>query len=345
MKFIKVIPQGKSQWKFFALRWAIILMFSGWAIFYVTSAPGESYSGSFKALSHEEEKIGDSLKKHVVMISDTIGDRNLFSDEGYVKLKETSEYISNEFKRYGYNPLIQSYEVESKIVDNIEVEITGDSIPNEIIVIGAHYDSFPYCPGANDNASGIAALLVMAEQFANRSFPRTIKFVAFVNEEPPYFQTENMGSWQYANRARQRGENIVAMVSLETIGHYSDDKGSQKYPPPFNLFYPDAGNFIGFVGNLSSKKLMFQMIKSFRENTAFPSEGIAAPQWISGIGWSDQWSFWEADYDAIMITDTAPFRYRYYHTGDDTWDRLNYSKMARVVNGILQAIISIFGNA
>ncbi len=344
MKLIKAIPQGKSQWEFLALRWTIIIFFLAGAIFYITGTPGRSYTGTFKALSHEEAKISDSLKKHVVMISDTIGDRNLSPNEAYVRLRGTSDYILHEFEALGYNTLVQNYEIKTKIVENIEAEKAGDSIKNEIIVIGAHYDSVPYCPGANDNASGVAALLVIAEQFSKRPFPRTIKFVAFVNEEAPYFQTKNMGSLKYANRSRKRGENIVAMISLETLGYYSDDKGSQKYPVPFNLFYPDTGNFIGFVGNLSSKKLMSQMIKSFRENIAFPSEGIAAPGWITGVAWSDHWAFWEADYKAIMITDTAPFRYKYYHTRGDTWEKLNYPKMARVVNGIVIAINSIYGN-
>jgi Zn-dependent M28 family amino/carboxypeptidase len=155
--------------------------------------------------------------------------------------------------------------------------------------------------------------------------------------KPPYFQTRNMGSRVYASRSRQRGEKIIAMLSLETIGYYSDRKGSQKYPVPFGFFYPDTGNFIGFVSNLRSRKLMFDMVSSFR-NTKMPSEGIAAPRWIPGIGWSDHWSFWKEGYKAVMITDTAPYRYPFYHTSQDTWEKLDYDRMARVVVGVVKVV-------
>jgi hypothetical protein len=134
------------------------------------------------------------------------------------------------------------------------------------------------------------------------------------------------------------------MLSLETIGFYSDEKGSQKYPPPFNCYYPDTGNFIGFISNLGSRELMFDMITSFRKNAGLPSEGIAAPRWIPGVGWSDQWAFWKEGYKAVMLTDTAPFRYAFYHTPQDTWEKLDYDRMARVVNGLVRVISDLSGN-
>jgi hypothetical protein len=147
-----------------------------------------------------------------------------------------------------------------------------------------------------------------------------------------------MGSRVYAASLREQGANIVAMYSLETIGCYSESPGSQTYPFPFSIYYPDRGNFIGFVGNISSRGLVRQSIRTFRESTRFPSEGVAAPGFITGIGWSDQWSFWEEGYPGVMVTDTAPFRYRYYHTLSDTPDRLDYERMARVVLGFLRVI-------
>lgn len=143
-----------------------------------------------------------------------------------------------------------------------------------------------------------------------------------------------MGSRVYAANAKRRRETIMAMLALETIGYYTDKPGSQQYPPPFNLFYPDTGNFIGFVGNLASRPLVCTCIKTFRETTPFPSEGVAAPPFIKGIGWSDHWAFWQEGYPGIMITDTAPFRYPHYHEDSDTPDRVNYERMARVVAGI-----------
>jgi Zn-dependent M28 family amino/carboxypeptidase len=143
-----------------------------------------------------------------------------------------------------------------------------------------------------------------------------------------------MGSRVYASRLRKQEEDIVAMLSIETIGHYSDTKGSQRYPFPFGLFYPGSGNFIGIVGNLASRSLVRTCIASFRQHTVFPSEALCAPGWIAGVGWSDHWSFWREGYQAAMITDTALFRDAYYHTRGDTPEKLDYVSSARVVGGI-----------
>ena len=143
-----------------------------------------------------------------------------------------------------------------------------------------------------------------------------------------------MGSLVYARQARKQGDKVVAMLALETIGCYSDVAKSQKYPAPFSLFFPDTGNFIGFVSDLGSRTLLRDVVGTFRETTRFPSEGIAAPGWIQGIGWSDHWSFWQAGYPALMVTDTAPFRYPHYHEPTDTPEKLDFERMARVVAGV-----------
>ena len=147
-----------------------------------------------------------------------------------------------------------------------------------------------------------------------------------------------MGSLVYALACRQRRENVVAMISLETIGYFDDAKGSQSYPPPFSLFYPSTGNFIAFVGNYSSRRLVRRSVASFRRHTEFPSEGAALPSFIPGVGWSDQWAFWQAGYPALMVTDTAPFRYPDYHRPSDTPDKIDHERMARVVDG-LEAVV------
>ncbi len=209
------------------------------------------------------------------------------------------------------------------------------------MVVGAHYDSVAGTRGANDNASGTAAVLEVARLLAGRDLARTVRFVAFVNEEPPYFKTEQMGSRVYARRSRERGERIVAMLSIETIGYYRDEPGTQKYPFPFSLFYPAEGNFIGFVGNLGSRSLVRRCVGSFRSHAAFPSEGAALPGWITGVDWSDHWSFWKEGYAAVMVTDTAPFRYPWYHDSADTADRLDYERTARVVAGIARVVADL----
>lgn len=175
----------------------------------------------------------------------------------------------------------------------MSVEKKGSTVPSEIVIVGAHYDSVAGCPGADDNASGVAALLVPARELATANPLRTLRFVAFANEEPPYFQTAEMGSRVFARNCRARGENVVAMMSLETIGYYSDEDGSQKYPAPFGAFYPSRGNFIAFVGNLASRALVHRAVGAFRRRASFPSEGGALPGFVPGVGWSDHWSFWQ----------------------------------------------------
>jgi Zn-dependent M28 family amino/carboxypeptidase len=214
------------------------------------------------------------------------------------------------------------------------VTIPGTTKANEIIVIGAHYDSVRGTVGANDNASGTAAVLEMARLLKDKRLARTVRLVAFVNEEPPFFQTEHMGSLVYARLCKKRGDKVVAMFTPETIGFYDDRKGSQRYPAPFNLFYPSEGNFIAFVGNTSSRTLIARSLSSFRKHAQFPSQGAALPGSIQGIGWSDHWSFWQEGWPAFMVTDTAPFRYPHYHETTDTPDKVDYGRTARVVMGL-----------
>ncbi|HJT32928.1 MAG TPA: M28 family peptidase [Pirellulales bacterium] len=162
--------------------------------------------------------------------------------------------------------------------------------------------------------------------------------VAFTNEEPPYFQRPTMGSWAYAHRSRERDENLVCVLSLETLGYYSDDAESQRYPPPLGMVYPSVGNFVGVVGNVGSRPLVHRVLTSLRQNMKFPTEAGAVPNVVPGVGWSDHWSFWQEGYQAVMITDTAVFRNPNYHRAGDTPDTLDYERMARVVEGIEHVI-------
>lgn len=296
---------------------------------------GESFRGPLPALSADEAALKDKLARNVEILAGRIGERNVFLPE---KLAAAAEFIKREFTEAGYEVRGQDYQVGGVMCSNIEVEIPGTGRPDEIVVIGAHYDSVAGSAGANDNASGVAATLALAQRFSGKKTLRTLRFVAFVNEEPPFFQTGQMGSVIYAERCRKGGENIVAMLSLETIGYYTDAPGSQKYPPPFSLFYPSTGNFVGFVGNFSSRPLVRKVVSIFRRSTSFPSEGAAIPDFITGVGWSDHWAFYRAGYPALMVTDTGPFRYPYYHDSQDTPEKVDYDRMARVVAGLEKVV-------
>lgn len=302
---------------------------------YMFRMPGRSHTGSLPPPTPPEAASRQRLWRHVWTLAGDIGERNLWR---YEALDAAAKYVHDTLETFGYHVRVQTFEVHGKIAKNIAAELPGTTRAEEIIVVGAHYDSVPGSPGANDNATGVAAVLELARLLAAHSLARTVRFVAFVNEEMPFYQTAGMGSWVYARQARARGEHIVAMWSLETIGYYSDQPGSQQYPVPFGWFYPEVGNFVGFVGNLASRRLVHRSIAAFRQHTAFPSQGVAAPEWLTGIAWSDHWAFWQAGYEAIMITDTALFRYPFYHTPGDTPEKIDYDRMARVVLGLRRVV-------
>jgi Zn-dependent M28 family amino/carboxypeptidase len=280
------------------------------------------------------------LRGHVEMLAGTIGERNLWC---YDSLRRAADYIGSSLTASGYQAERQTYEVARLPVSNIEATLPGSSRSAESIVVGAHYDSVTGCPGANDNATGVAAVLELAQRFAGRAPARAIKFVTFVNEEPPFFKTGHMGSVVYANAARERGDQIAGMLSLETMGYYSDARGSQRYPAPVTLMYPDVGNFIGFVSNVASVRLLLSARRAFKERTSFPLQSASVPGSIPGVGWSDHWSFWERGYSGMMVTDTAPYRYPWYHTAEDTPDKISFDKLAAVVDG-LEHVIEVLAN-
>ncbi len=302
---------------------------------YMIYMPGKSYEGELPAFDDADHAIAKRFEAHIIELCKNPAGRNFIEKKG---LDAARKYIAGQFEASEYQVKFHEYQINGDTVANIAVALTGTSRPEEIIIVGAHYDAVPGAPGANDNGSGVAAILELADRFRDKSFQRTVRFVAFVNEEPPNSMTGNMGSFVYAKNAAKEKDNIIAMFSLETIGYFSDESGSQKYPMLFNLFYPNTGNFIAFVGNLSSRGLVTKSIRSFRAHSTFPSEGIVAPAFIPGISWSDHWSFWKHGYPAIMITDTAPYRYPAYHTSEDTPDKVDYEKMVYVVKGIEKMI-------
>jgi len=320
-----------------SLALAILL---GSAYYVILYMPGRSYVGTLPPLSADEMTIRDHLAQHVRALAEKIGERHIWRPAA---LDQAARYIEATWHGQGYGVARQSFAVEGKTVYNLEVALPGGSRRDEIVLVGAHYDTVPGSPGANDNATGTAAVLELARLLVGQQLPCSVRLVAFVNEEAPFFLHNTMGSWVYARQARGRGERIVAMLSIETIGYYSEAVGSQHYPFPFGLFYPRTGNFIGFVGNIVSRALVHRSIAAFRQHTAFPSEGVAAPGWMTGIGWSDHWSFWQEGYPALMVTDTALFRYAPYHTRTDTPEQINYDRMARVVAGLARVVTALAG--
>jgi hypothetical protein len=299
--------------------------------------PGRSHRGPLPPLSPEGEALANRLRADVTLLVGSSGDR---SQRSSGTLDRAASMIEGSLHDDGLTVTRLPYSSDGVTVSNLEAVLPGSAKAKEIVVVGAHYDTAAGGPGADDNASGVAAMLAIARTLtATKHAPaRTIRFVAFVNEEPPYFWNAEMGSLVYAKACKERGDAITAMLSLETLGFYRDASGTQKYPPIVSWFYPDRGDFIAFVGNLGSRSLVHESIATFRGAAAFPSEGAAMPSFVTGVGWSDQWSFWQAGYPGVMVTDTAPFRNPSYHRMSDTPDTLDYARLARVTEGLIAVV-------
>ena len=296
----------------------------------MTAVPGKSHEGP---LTPEQMQLAMRLREHVRAVASS-PHNTAFPAE----LERSALYIERVLAGIGYEIHRQSFRADRHEVRNIEavVEATRADSQAATLVVGAHYDSYFHAPGANDNGTGVAGVLELARFLADlkgRSSLR-IRFVLFVNEEPPFFKSQLMGSLIYAKRLKQSGERVFGMFALETMGFYSDEENSQRYPPPLGLLYPTTGNFVAFVGLTSSRAFVRRTVGAFRAVAPFPSVGGTAPGIIPGIDWSDHWSFEQVGIPAVMITDTALFRYPHYHTPADTPDKVDYESLARVVSGL-----------
>jgi len=275
------------------------------------------------------------LEQHVRQLAGVIGERNTHRPEA---LAAAQRYIEQTWQDQGHEVLELPYTVAGVSGVNLEITCPGSAHPKQLILVGAHYDSVLGSPGANDNGSGVAALLELSRLLRGRPLARSVRLVAFAHEEPPYFFTDRQGSLVYARAARDRGDDIRLMIALETMGCFSDAPGSQHYPPLLRRFYPDRGNFIALVSNLRSRRRMRRLAKAFRRVSDFPMEHLATFALVPGVAWSDHLSFWRQGYQALMVTDTAFYRYAHYHSASDTPDKLDYPRLAQVTEALAEAI-------
>jgi len=314
-----------------------IVIFVVAAVFYGTSMPGESLQANFPDMDEEMQLLSNNLNKHVNELAEEIGERHEGERES---LDRAARYIEKSFRDMGLNPVSQTY--SDKLYENIIVNIYGRQKRDEIIIVGAHYDTVWLSPGADDNASGVAALLEIARDLKEKKFSKTIRLVAFTNEEWPFYGRKNMGSLVNAKYSSDRNEQITGMLSLEMLGYYSSEPYSQVYPKPLSYFYPHQANFIAFVSNFSSRELLHDVIKEFRVSSQFPSEGLIAPQFlVPDIRRSDNSSFWSYGFPAVMVTDTSNYRNKNYHTLGDLPRTLDYDSMARVVLGLRHTLATL----
>lgn len=319
--------------------------------------PGVSVEGNAADYKGKDTSLSLKLKSDVEMLCNTIGERNYLHPEA---LEKSREFLAQSFREMGLPVTIQKFKAGPSVLatirganqknteeitfTNIIAEVRGTEHPGEYIVVGAHYDTAP-CSGnlgADDNASGVAGVLALARHFSKNPQKRTIRFVCFANEEPPFFWTHDMGSYVCARESRRKKEIVHGMITLECIGYFSEEAGTQQYPPLLeHLFDEKKGNFIAFVGGSMSGHLVRKSIASFRKEGLVPSKGAVIPLTVPGIGWSDHWSYAQFGYPAMMITDTATYRNPNYHTRRDVPLTLDYRRMELVVEGCKQVICDL----
>lgn len=282
----------------------------------------------------------DHLRGLVESLAKELGPRSPHEDA----LAQTAAFVRKTWTEQGFTVRDQPYDCGDGRVLNLEVVLPGSDPALGQIVVGAHYDTVVGgTPGADDNASGVALLLTLSDALRGSSHARTIRLVAFTCEEPPYFQTETMGSYRYARDLAAQGVEVAAMVSLESIGFFSAEPGSQHYPPELADRYPSTGNFACVVGNLESARLVDRFADALAKGSTVPVERGSFPGELEGVGWSDHWSFWQIDVPAVMLTDTAPFRNPHYHRATDTPDTLDYVALAAVSQALRGAVLELAG--
>jgi hypothetical protein len=319
------------MWKFLTIGvLAGIILLTGLALAAMLAMPGHSFSGALPALDDRQQQAAERLRRDVAQLAGTIGER---SRRTPLVLAAAADWIEARFRELGFPVREQVFHEYGLALRNLEIRVPGDDDRAGVFVVGAHYDTVPGSPGADDNASGVAVLLELARRARDWHPAVPLLLVAFANEEAA--GGSEAGSSHFARAlVVDRGERVRGMWSFEMLGYYADAAGSQAYPPGVKYFFGDRADFIGFVGNLGSRSLVRRSVGLFREHARLPSEGIAATELLRDIARSDHASFWHHQVPALMVSDTANFRYRHYHRGTDTPDRLDYRRMALLVDGL-----------
>jgi hypothetical protein len=285
-------------------------------------------------------ELRERLKSDVSYLAVELGERHDQSQRAYDKLCLAADFVARSFLDSGH--AVTRYQVgEDRPVQNVEVELRGTSDADAIVVVGAHYDTVVGGPGAEDNASGVAILLALERAFAEKPLARTVRFVAFANEEHPHTHTPTMGSRYYARRLRSRGDRVVAMVSLECLGVFADGRAHRQSPRALAWLSPWPPSFVAFVANRASRALAADSARAFCTCSPIPARAIALPTFLPFVNASDHASFWKERYPAFMATDTAPLRYRHYHRRTDTPEKLDYARMAELLPGLAAMVAKL----
>ncbi|MGD2080458.1 MAG: M28 family peptidase [Nitrospirota bacterium] len=285
------------------------------------------------------QELQDRLARHVGALAEDIGVRSYLD---LARLESAASYIEDRLREAGIEARRQEFSYRGETYFNVLGEVEGTGPSGEALLVGAHYDTVTGSPGADDNASAVAGMIELARLAAKSPLPLTAKFAAFTLEEPPAFRSSRMGSMVCAESLRKEGARLRGMISLEMIGYYTDEPGSQYYPlPGFGLKYPSRGNFIAFVGDMASKRFTREVRDAFRASSTLPVESLNTLSLVPGVDFSDHRSFWKHGYRAFMVTDTAFYRNPHYHAPSDLPRTLDYGRMAELVRGLYLALAEL----
>ncbi|NIT58272.1 MAG: M28 family peptidase [Aliifodinibius sp.] len=338
--------QKKSRLISFSIKIILVLLllsfgFVFFALWYMIRCEGDwqeqplEEHGSINLAAIRDELIAD------VTYIQELGPRNSENQIAYEHLRKCEAWIIEKWESQGYTVGLHDVSVGGQQFYNIKIEIAGAVSPSEIVIISAQYDTEPDSPGANNNGSGMAVLFQLSKLLKNYHPGRTLRLIAFVNEQNPFAGTEMMGSYHYAKRSFELKEDIKVMLSMDALGIYRDSPGTQRLPFPFSLFYPDRGNFLAFIGNLPSRSWVKEVTAGFKKGSSFPLEAGVAPEWVEGVTWSDHSSFYKFGYRGMQITDTGAFRSASHGTREDTIEKINFVALSRIVVGMYSAVIEL----
>lgn len=305
------------------------------ALFYCSSMPGESPPRSKAALTEEEKEVSERLKDQCEELAHQIGQRSTIRMQG---LDRAREYIERRLARSTLRAKEVAFSSRGEQAVNLEVEVEGMTTRDEILVVGAHYDTASYTPGADDNASGVSMLLEIARLVGARGHDRTIQFVFFDRGSTRFAASDDSGSYAWAAGAKKLNKKIVGMISIDSVGMFLDAPASQKGPFPLTLCYPDQGNFLLFASDFGSRQLVQACVQNFRTEGGFPCEGITLPAFLPWLAHSDHHPFRQHDWPSLIVTDTGPLRNTEQGQMTDTFDRLNYDRMALVTLRLVKVI-------
>lgn len=287
----------------------------------------------------DPDTIQANLRLHVDRLAGLIGPRVLTRPGS---IEPTLGYLRGQWREMDWQISEETYDALGEQATNLCVQQPGTHSPDQVVLLGAHYDTTLGTPGADDNASAVAVMLEVSRILRHHNARRTARYVAFACEEAPYFNLDLMGSQHHARLTRQRNESVVGMLCLEMVGYFIDDKGSQKIPPTIpkvlHPLFPKRGNFLAAVGNLASWRLCWKFRRGFKRGTKLPLFSIALPESVREIRLSDNRAFWDQNYPALMLTDTSFLRNPNYHMESDTPETLDYERMTQVTLGVVAAM-------